>query len=137
MRRISHSLIMATVLLLFISGTGTLTSATSVSPEERSSVILEEKTLRRWPDPIVADCGLFPSLLGKKVGSLRIYVHSDDSFHPIPFQIDERDSEGQLVLPSGEKGNPEDANGLMDKGPRPGSSRRMGLSPPPGWGSLG
>jgi len=76
----------------------------------------ESKTFRRWPDPVVADCGLFPRLLGKEVRFLRLYARRDGAFLPIPFQVDEKDAKGNFVLLSGKEANPRDANGLLDKG---------------------
>jgi len=116
MRGRASFLIIAVFSLLFISGTITLVSAASVPSGEKTVAILEAKTFDRWPDPVVADCGLLSSLLGKKTAFIRAYAYANDSFHPIPFQIDEKDSEGELVLTSGEKANPEDANGILDKG---------------------
>ncbi len=78
--------------------------------------VLEKKTFSRWPDPVVANCGLFSSLAGEKINLIRMYAFSEGSFHPIPFQIDEKDSKGIRVFPSGEHANPQDANGLLDKG---------------------
>jgi len=77
---------------------------------------LVTKTFSRWPDPIVLDCGMFPSLLGKKVAFLRLYAQSGGAFGPIPFQVDERNEEGLRVYPSGEHANPLEANGLLDRG---------------------
>ena len=116
MKRRACIQLVTTFSLLLISGTVTLATASSVPSVENFSTILETKTFDRWPDPVLADCGLFPSLLGKKIKFIRVYTFSNDSFHPIPFQVDEKDSGGELVLTSGEKANPEDANGLLDKG---------------------
>jgi len=78
--------------------------------------VLERKSFGRWPDPIVADCGLLASLAGKRVEFVRLYAWAGGSFQPIPFQIDENDMQGNKVYPSGEHANPEAANGLVDKG---------------------
>jgi len=115
-KRRAHIRIVTAFSLLLISGILTPVFASSVPPEENTSTILEAKTFDRWPDPVVADGGLFSSFLGKKIEFLRAYVYSDDSFHPIPFQIDEKDSGGELVLTSGDKTNLKDSNGLLDKG---------------------
>lgn len=90
--------------------------ATSQPPVEGQPEILTEKTFTRWPDPVVTDCGLFPSLLGKEIRFLRLYVLSGESFHPIPFQVDEKDTDGNLVYPSGERANEGDADGCLDRG---------------------
>ncbi len=90
--------------------------STATPLEKTSSSILAKKTLYRWPDPVVADCGLFPALIGKKINFLRVYAHKEEIFQPIPFQVDEKDADGNRVLPSGKNANPQDANGLIDKG---------------------
>ena len=78
--------------------------------------VREKKTCDRWPDPVVADCGLLSSLVGKKIEFVRMYAFSDGVFGPIPFQIDEKDTQGNKIFPDGESANPQDANGLVDKG---------------------
>ena len=95
--------------------------------------ILEPKTFDRWPDPVVADCGIFTSLAGKKIAHLRLYAHSGGSFHPIPFQVDEEDGQGNRVYPAGEHANPGAANGILDllietvfEDPRRGHERAQG-----------
>ncbi len=81
-----------------------------------SASILKERTLKRWPDPIVADCGLFSSLLGKPLKGVRLLAWRDGRMQPIPFQIDERDANGDRVYLSGEEANPEDSNRQVDVG---------------------
>ena len=88
----------------------------STGGNETQPNVIAEKTFERWPDPVVLDCGLFSSLLSSKVDLLRMYAFSDGEFRPIPFQVDERDAEGNRVYTDGEKANPGDANGLLDKG---------------------
>jgi len=78
--------------------------------------VLEKKTFRRWPDPVVVDCGMFPALLGKKADHLRVYAWSDGALRPIPFQLDERNAQGLWVYPLGEHANPAEANGQIDPG---------------------
>jgi hypothetical protein len=75
-----------------------------------------KKTLNRWPDPVVIDCGIFASFQEKDTRFVRIYALTDQGFQPIPFQIDEKDPKGNRIYTSGEKANPEDANGRVDKG---------------------
>ena len=100
--------------LLTVMAFASFISAEPISSEQAAALI-EKKTLNRWPDPVVADCGLFSSLLGKKIEYLRVYAYYQGSFHPIPFQIDERDAQGNRVFTSGEKANPLDADGLLNK----------------------
>jgi hypothetical protein len=42
-----------------------------------------------------------PALLGKEIRDIRVFAFRGTSFVPIPFQIDERDRKGNLVLPEG------------------------------------
>ncbi len=86
------------------------------SAREKPAVIIEEKTLRRWPDPVVIDVGLLKTLIGKKIEQVRVYAHKDGTLGPIPFQIDEKDGRGNLILPSGTNNNQKDANGILDNG---------------------
>ncbi|MFC1888196.1 hypothetical protein ACFL4G_00420 [Thermodesulfobacteriota bacterium] len=90
--------------------------AASPPAVEGQPEILAEKSFTRWPDPVVADCGLFPSLLGKEIPFLRLYALSGGSFHAIPFQVDEKDVDGNLVYTSGERANAADADGRLGKG---------------------
>ncbi len=83
---------------------------------EMAVQVAEHKTFARWPDPVVADCGLFPSLVGKKIEFVRLYAYSDGLFHPIPFQIDEKDAKGHYIYPSGHNPTIKDANGVIDEG---------------------
>ncbi len=108
--------IVTSLFLAILFGLTAIAFADEQPGEQPSACLLENKTFDRWPDPVVADCGLFSTMLGKKIEFVRVYVHTKGSFHPIPFQIDEKDGQGNRVYPSGEKANPEDGNGLMDKG---------------------
>jgi hypothetical protein len=64
----------------------------------------------------VADVGVFKSLVGNKIEFLRLYAYREGSFVPIPFQVDEKDAKGNMILTSGVHSNAKDANGLLDKG---------------------
>jgi hypothetical protein len=77
---------------------------------------LQEKSLDRWPDPVVSDCGLFPRLLGKPIADIRVVAWKDGTLLPIPFQIDERNQKGDRIYLYGEKANPGESNGRMDAG---------------------
>ena len=103
-------------IMFILCGTATKGFAEENSGAVGDSNVLVKKTFTRWPDPVVLDCGLFSSILSKKVELIRMYSFSDGSFRPIPFQVDERDQKGNRVYPAGEHANPGDANGLLDKG---------------------
>jgi hypothetical protein len=103
-------------LLLLLWGASGLARAEETPVASGEPAPLEQKTFTRWPDPVVVDCGMFSSLIGMKVEFLRVAAFSGGSLKPIPFQVDERDGKGLRVYPSGERANPEDANGRIDKG---------------------
>lgn len=102
--------------LVFFVALWAAAATAGVLPAGASTPLPERKTIDRWPDPVVADCGLFPSLLGKKIEHVRLYASSGDSFHPIPFQIDEKDAKGHYIYPSGQKPTIHEANGTIDEG---------------------
>ncbi len=114
MKRVISTFIIFLPALFLVLATRSFSA--DLSPEKEMPIFLENKTFDRWPDPVVADCGLFTPFLGKKIELLRVYAYTDKTFLPIPFQIDEKDDEGNRIFPSGEKANPQDGNGLIDKG---------------------
>jgi len=79
------------------------------------TLIMQRKTLQRWPDPVIVKGALFPDLLGKKIADMRLLASPKGSLEVIPFQIDEMDKESNFILPSGKYANPEDSNGLLDE----------------------
>jgi len=91
-------------------------SLTFALPGRLPAQVLQEKTLSRWPDPVVSDCGLFPRLAGKPVTHIRVAAWRDGSPRPVPFQIDERNPQGERIYLNGEQGNPGDSNGQVDAG---------------------
>jgi len=74
------------------------------------------KTLSRWPDPVVLDCGMLASFQGRKIEFVRLFAAEAGRLRPIPFQIDERDPVGRRIYTAGEQANPQDANGVVDAG---------------------
>lgn len=63
----------------------------------------EKKNLTRTADPIIIPGQTLKALLGKPIENIRIYAAPRGVLIPIPYQIDERDSTGKLVLPQGAK----------------------------------
>lgn len=86
------------------------------APRLLPAAVLQAKTLHRWPDPVVADCGLLPRLLGKPIADIRVGAWQEGRLRAIPFQVDERNGEGHRIYRNGEQGNPEESNGLLDAG---------------------
>jgi hypothetical protein len=56
-----------------------------------------KKTLERTVDPVTIDGEHFPNLLGSEIGHLRLFGFQHRRAVPIPFQIDQRDSNGDWV----------------------------------------
>lgn len=92
----------------------TYTSVKAETPLPGSKFTAEKKTLRRWYDPVELRCRSLYVLSGKPLDNLRVYALRRDRLWPIPFEFDERTEKLRFVMPLGEKGNPEDGNGLLD-----------------------
>ncbi len=54
------------------------------------------------------------SLLGKPIANLRLYAVQEGALAPIPFQIDERNEDGEYVLSAGRKKSKDEDKGLLD-----------------------
>jgi len=85
-------------------------------PSTLQALVLQEKTLDRWPDPVVSDCGLLSKLHGKSIADIRVGSWREGKLLPIPFQIDERNQKGDRIYLYGEKANPGESNGRVDAG---------------------
>jgi hypothetical protein len=89
-----------------------LGSGGSVKEDPR---ILELKTIKRWPDPVIIHGKDLPGWTGRGLANLRVYACRLGTFVPIPYQFDEITPEGKKVLPEGgPEANPEDGNGVLD-----------------------
>ncbi len=73
-----------------------------------------EKSLDRYVDPLIIKGEYLASMKGFPLDGLRLYSCQDESFVPVPFQVDEITEEGYKVLPDGPQGNPEKANHVLD-----------------------
>lgn len=58
-------------------------------------------TLGREEDPVVIAGAALPQLAGVSISSLKLYTYDGALWRPIPFQIDERDSEGKYGVEDG------------------------------------
>jgi hypothetical protein len=77
--------------------------------------IIELKTLKRWPDPVVIYGRDLGELAGASLADLRLFACRLGRFVPIPYQFDEITPEGKKVLPDGgPEANPQEGNGLLD-----------------------
>ena len=70
-------------------------------------------SIRCRPDPVIIEGSRLPCLCGRKIDDIRVYVFKDGSLRPIPFQVDEQDADGNLVLPGGPKAT-RDSDPLFD-----------------------
>ncbi len=82
---------------------------------EVSAETLQHKTLQRKEDAIIIAGSELKTLTGARIDSLRVFSSRENKFSPIPYQIDERDAKGNLVLPEGERLNRDDPPGTLDK----------------------
>jgi len=85
------------------------------NPVKDDHPILEMKTLKRWPDPVIFQGKDMPEWIGNNFDDLRLYACHLGRFVPIPYQFDELTEKGKKVLPDGgPEANPEDGNSLLD-----------------------
>ncbi len=70
-----------------------------------------EKNLNRQHDPVVVPGDLLPGFHGLDIKNLRLYSYRENQLWIIPFQVDERNPEGEFVFTGGE-----DAGEDTDKG---------------------
>ncbi|GAB4290012.1 MAG: hypothetical protein Kow0090_02950 [Myxococcota bacterium] len=61
----------------------------------------EARTLEREFDAVVIEGDNLPPMLGAMPEQIRVYAVKNNTFEPIPFQIDEKNSEGQYSLEHG------------------------------------
>lgn len=73
-----------------------------------------EKTLSRRYDPIVVPGDLVPLFDGLPIENFRLYAYDSAQLSVIPFQIDERDPEGEFVLAGGKMAGADADSGLFD-----------------------
>ncbi len=88
-------------LLAFSAVMGTvLTFGLTVRAQEVNTPIAAAKTITRIEDPVLMEGKLFPELMEKKIGNLRLFAFFQGNFKPIPFQVDEKLPDGSYVLPN-------------------------------------
>ncbi len=61
------------------------------------AVAFERKTLSRTADPVIVEGKDLPALIGKESATIRLFSFQGEKAHPIPFQVDQRDSGGDWV----------------------------------------
>ena len=105
---------LAAASLVFLILISTKTSAYAAEDTAAAFTPLEEKSLKRYVDPLIIMGEYLSSMQGLPLAGLRLYAFRDQEFVPIPFQVDETTEEGDKVLPAGPEGNPEMANYVID-----------------------
>ncbi len=65
--------------------------------------VVKRKNLKRKYDSVTVQGDLLRSFIGKPVDKLRVYGFIDGKFQPVPFQLDERDAQGNYILDKGTK----------------------------------
>lgn len=83
-------------------------------PTGSDVVSRQPRTLKRRYDAIVVKGEQLMSSLGKPASGMRLYAFREGRFLPIPFQVDERDAEGEFVFPSGPQPTEDADKGLFD-----------------------
>ncbi len=74
-----------------------------------------EKRIDRVADPVIIAGAKLESLLGENNENIRVYSFTDGNMRPVPFQIDERGPDGDLVFPFGPQKSEDVDKGLFDK----------------------
>jgi len=77
--------------------------------------VLIPPTMTRDADPVFVQGKQLPWMMGKRIDHLRLYAFHGTDFVPVPFQVDERDPDGEYVFPLGPKANADSDNGLFDE----------------------
>ncbi|RJP82053.1 MAG: hypothetical protein C4522_04905 [Desulfobacteraceae bacterium] len=72
------------------------------------------KNMLRQHDPVVVSGDLLSDFHGFDIIDFRLYAYSDNQFHIIPFQIDERDPEGEFVFTGGDAAGMDIDGGQFD-----------------------
>ena len=93
-----------TFLLLFLS-----------SPLFSQDEPVAKKGLERELDPVIIIGKELHHLLGTRIDHLALLRYRDNNFELIPFQVDERDSEGRFIMTEGEEAGTDDDEGCLDE----------------------
>jgi len=75
---------------------------------------LQERNLKRRYDAVVLRGEDLVPFQGEPVAGMRLYAWREGRFDPIPFQVDERNAEGEFVLPSGPGATEDVDKGFFD-----------------------
>ena len=87
-RKILHSVVLLLIVAL---------CAIAAGLPVRAQPIDAAKTLQRVTDPVIVSGKDLPQLIGKDIAHIRVFAFRNGKAVAIPFQIDQRDSNGQWV----------------------------------------
>ncbi len=73
------------------------------------------RSLDRELDPVIVIGEKLYHLLGASIEHLALLKYEDNNFEPIPFQVDEKDSEGRFIMTQGEEAGRDDDEGCLDE----------------------
>lgn len=77
--------------------------------------VVKQKNLKRKYDAVTVQGDALRNFLGKPVDKLRVFSFLDGKFQPVPFQIDERDAQGNYVMEQGTQKGEDDTPGILDE----------------------
>jgi len=75
----------------------------AVKGAARKAEVLEARTIARQPDPVILQGSDLLEALDLPLDGFRLYARRDGKTAPIPFDINERDQNGDYVLPQGKE----------------------------------
>lgn len=67
----------------------------------------EVKTLERIDDPVVMECKVFSGLMGTPIDQLALMARHNDTWSPVPFQIDQKKPDGKYAFTMGPAAGPD------------------------------
>ncbi len=103
-----------TFLLLNLTLSSLFANYAEALEDTSNNGIRQAKTLTRWPDPVVVSGDIMPQLDGVPIELIRVYASTGGKFDSIRFQVDEKTTDLDWVLPEGPKANAHLGNGTFD-----------------------
>lgn len=73
-----------------------------------------EKGIERTADPVIIAGAELDTLTGRHKDNIRVYALKEGSLRPVPFQVDERGPDGDLVFPYGSQKGRDTDDGVFD-----------------------
>ncbi|MHA1570112.1 MAG: hypothetical protein ACTSXZ_11640, partial [Alphaproteobacteria bacterium] len=101
------------LLIVLIAGCGLLLWATLLHDVSGAAEVAA-KNLTRDVDPVVISGKQIPTMNNRPIDQLRLYALKNGALQPVPFQIDQRDPNGELVFPLGDQPTADTDAGRFD-----------------------